>query len=70
MTLELQPPTGPVADVATKLMSEFSERFSAAAVDDIVKGAHRDLTGEVPDAAMAELLYRLARQRLGGPRAG
>jgi hypothetical protein len=54
-----------VADVVTKLVAEYGERLSFETVSDIVVAAHRDLVGQVPDQALAEMLYRLARERLG-----
>jgi hypothetical protein len=60
-----RPTAKSVADVAEELMGEYGERMSLAMVSDIVLAAHRDLVGQVPVHAHAEMLYRLARERLG-----
>jgi len=59
-----------VADVAERLMAELGHSVSLATVSDTVLAAYRDLAGQVPGTALAELLYRLASQRLGDRKAG
>jgi len=69
VTADLYPPMESIADVAEKLMAEYSDLLSPATVSDIVLRAHRELHGEVPDETLAERLYQLARRRLDGERA-
>ncbi len=64
MTTDLHSPTETVADIAEKLMDEYRTLCSPATVSAVVISAHRDLRGQVPEQALAELLYHLARQRL------
>jgi len=68
------PPTGrsaaSIADVAERLMGEYELSVSPAMVSDVVLRAHRDLAGQVPGESLAEMLYRLARERLDGVVAG
>ena len=54
-----------VADVAERLMAEHGHAVPLATVTATVLAAYRDLAGQVPRPALAELLYRLASQRLG-----
>jgi hypothetical protein len=65
VTVDCQPTMESVADVAERLMLEFGQLVSPATVSDIVLAAQHDLTGQVPEHSLAEMLYRLARQRLG-----
>lgn len=53
-----------VADVAEQLMASYEDSVSAATVSAVVLQAQAELDGQVPRAAMPELLHRLADQRL------
>jgi hypothetical protein len=56
-------PTGPIADVTLRLFAEFGARVPLRDVIDTVRGCCRELDA-IPDAALPELVERLARQRL------
>ncbi|MCW2620696.1 MAG: hypothetical protein JWL64_298 [Frankiales bacterium] len=55
--------TSGLADVVERLLAEFEDRLPLSAISVTVQGAARDLRG-VPLDAQAELVERLARQRL------
>lgn len=53
-----------VADVAERLMACYEDSIPLATVSAVVLEARDELTGQVPDPALPELLHRLAEQRL------
>jgi len=53
-----------VADVSERLLTEYEAELSAGTVTSVILDAHRDLAGQVPATALAEMLERLARFRL------
>ena len=54
----------PVIDIAEELMASYEGRVPPATVSSIVSAANEDLTGQVPDDALPELLHRLSAARL------
>jgi hypothetical protein len=52
-----------VPDVTERLMAEFGSRVDLAVISQVVLDCHRDLQGS-PEAALPELVERLARQYL------
>jgi len=53
-----------VAAITDELLKEFGALFSRSVVSQVVTGAYRSLHGQVIDAALPEMLARLARTRL------
>lgn len=53
-----------IADVAESLMTEYEVRLPMATISSVVLSARSDLAGQTTDAALPELLHRLARERL------
>jgi hypothetical protein len=53
-----------VADVSVRLLAEYEAELPAGTVRSVVLDAHRDLAGQVPATALAEMLERLARYRI------
>ncbi|HEY0637641.1 MAG TPA: hypothetical protein VGD67_08340 [Pseudonocardiaceae bacterium] len=53
-----------VADVSERLMIEYEADLPLGTVTSVVLDAHRDLAGQIPPTALAEMLERLARYRL------
>jgi hypothetical protein len=56
---------GRVGDVVATLLAEFGDAVDASGVADIVRAAEAVLLGQVPQAALPELTYRLAAHQLG-----
>lgn len=54
----------PVAAVTDELLAEFGTLFSRSVISQVVGGAYRSLQGQVVEAALPEMLARLARTRL------
>lgn len=52
------------AAVALALESEFRDRLPTGSVAAVLAAARRDLEGQVPPAALGEMLHRLASYRL------
>jgi len=53
-----------IADITERLMNDHADTVPLATVSSVVLEAWRELSGQVPAAAIPELLYRLAEQRL------
>lgn len=52
------------ADVVERLFRGFEDRHSLSVIADVVAACRHELDGQTPMPARAELIYRLARQRL------
>jgi hypothetical protein len=64
MTAAPQAEPASVVTVTNELLAEFGALFSRSVVSQVVAGAYRSLHGQVVDAALPEMLARLARTRL------
>jgi hypothetical protein len=53
-----------LSDVVVRLQMSYAGSVSADAVNTVVNGAERELTGQAPSAALPELIHRLASERL------
>lgn len=64
MTQVVDAPGSGRPGVAEQLVAEFAGSLPAAAVAEAVRTAREELSGQVPPAAMDELVHRLVGHRL------